>query len=121
MTVVASVFEASFAGSEGRVFYRRWDPESQPSRIVLIVHGYAEHGGRYAHVAAALTSRGSVVYADDHLGHGRSDGERALITDFEHVEDDLHVLAGNRPGRASGTPPAPGGTLDGRSPCGAVC
>ncbi len=94
MTVVAQVFEASFDGSEGRVFYRRWDPEAQPARIVLIVHGYAEHGGRYAHVAAALTPRGSVVYADDHLGHGRSDGERALIADFEHVDDDLHALAG---------------------------
>lgn len=94
MTEVGEVFEAFFQGSEGRVFYRRWDPEAHPVRIVLIVHGYAEHGGRYGHVAAALTQRGSVVYADDHLGHGRSDGERALITDFEHVVDDLHVLAG---------------------------
>jgi len=33
------------------------------------------------------------VYAEDHLGHGRSDGERALITNFEHVTDDLHTLA----------------------------
>ena len=87
------MFEGFVDGSEGRVFHRRWDPASPPVRIVLIVHGYAEHGGRYAHVAAALTRRGSVVYADDHLGHGRSDGERALIGDFEHVVDDLHSLA----------------------------
>ncbi len=58
------------------------------------MHGYAEHGGRYGHVAAALTERGAVVYADDHLGHGRSDGERALITDFGHVIEDLGTLAG---------------------------
>ncbi len=87
------MLEAFFDGSEGRVFYRRWVSDAPPDRIVLIVHGYAEHGGRYAHVAAALNQRGSVVYADDHLGHGRSDGERALITDFEHVGDDLHTLA----------------------------
>lgn len=87
------MFESTFAGSEGQVFFRRWDPENLPSRIVLLVHGYAEHGGRYGHVAAALTGRGAVVYADDHLGHGRSDGERALITDFDHVVDDLHTLA----------------------------
>lgn len=62
--------------------------------IVQIVHGYAEHGGRYAHVARALNEIGSVVYADDHLGHGRSEGERALIADFEHVVDDLETLAG---------------------------
>jgi alpha-beta hydrolase superfamily lysophospholipase len=62
--------------------------------MVLIVHGYAEHGGRYGHVAAALTKSGAVVCADDHLGHGRSDGERGLIGDFAHVVDDLHTLAG---------------------------
>ncbi|MEA1902028.1 MAG: alpha/beta hydrolase [Actinomycetota bacterium] len=88
------MFEAFFGGSEGQVFYRRWDPEEPAVRIVLIVHGYAEHGGRYDHVAKALTAKGAVVYAQDHIGHGRSDGERALITDFEHVVDDLHGLAG---------------------------
>lgn len=88
------MYEAFFDGSEGRIFYRRWDPVDPSRRIVQIVHGYAEHGGRYGHVAAALTGRGSTVYADDHLGHGHSDGERALITDFEHVVDDLHALAG---------------------------
>lgn len=93
MTEVGQVLEAFFDGSEGRVFYRRWDPEVAPARLIFLVHGYAEHGGRYGHVAAALARRGSVVYADDHLGHGRSDGERALITDFDHVTDDLHALA----------------------------
>lgn len=87
------MIEASFDGSEGRIAYRRWDPETPAQRIVMVVHGYAEHGGRYAHVAAELNRRGTVVYADDHLGHGRSEGERALITDFEHVIDDLHTLA----------------------------
>jgi alpha-beta hydrolase superfamily lysophospholipase len=83
------VFEAEFTGSEGRIHYRRWDPAGAPRRIVRIVHGYAEHGGRYDHVARALAARGAVVYADDHIGHGRSEGERALITDFGHVVDDL--------------------------------
>jgi alpha-beta hydrolase superfamily lysophospholipase len=85
--------EADFQGSEGTVFYRRWEPEGPPIRIVQIVHGYAEHGGRYAHVAEALAARGAVVYADDHIGHGRSDGERALIANFDHVLDDLHSLS----------------------------
>jgi alpha-beta hydrolase superfamily lysophospholipase len=75
------------------VFYRRWEPAGPPVRIVQIVHGYAEHGGRYAHVAEALAGEGAVVYADDHIGHGRSDGEHALITNFDHVLDDLHSLS----------------------------
>ena len=83
---------ASFAGSEGEVHYERWDPVNTPRRIVMIVHGYAEYGARYHHVARVLVEQGAVVCAQDHLGHGRSDGERALITDFEHVVDDLRTL-----------------------------
>ena len=85
--------EANFTGSEGSVFYRAWEPETPPHRIVVIVHGYAEHSARYTHVAEILTAAGSATYAEDHLGHGHSDGERALITDFEHVVDDLEALA----------------------------
>ncbi len=40
--------------------------------------------------------------APDHIGHGRSEGERALIVDFEHVVDDLqtllNIMAGDYPG-----------------------
>jgi len=86
--------EATFEGTEGTVFYRAWKPVEEVRRVVVIVHGYAEHSGRYTHVAAALTERGSAVFAEDHLGHGRSAGERALITDFEHIVGDLERLAG---------------------------
>jgi len=86
--------EDRFDGSEGEVFYRVWEPAGDPQRIVIIVHGYAEHSGRYGHVAGALASHGAVVVAEDHLGHGLSEGERALITDFSHVVDDLETLAG---------------------------
>ena len=88
------MFESTFPGTEGRVFYRRWDGPGEPKRIVQIVHGYAEHGGRYAHVADALSRDGAVVYADDHIGHGRSDGEQAVIGDFDHAVEDLHTLTG---------------------------
>ena len=84
--------EGSFPGSEGSVFYRIWPAIGDPGRIVVLVHGYAEHGGRYTHVADVLTARGAVVCAPDHIGHGHSDGTRALIADFEHVVDDLHAL-----------------------------
>ena len=86
--------ESSFPGSEGEIFYRRWPAAGDLKRIVVLVHGYAEHGGRYAHVAEALADDGAVVFAPDHIGHGRSEGTRALIADFEHVVDDLHTLVG---------------------------
>ena len=88
------MIEATFEGSEGRVFYRRWNPTGDSQRIVQIVHGYAEHSGRYEHVARALAGDGAVVYANDHIGHGRSGGERAVISDFEHAIEDLHTLTG---------------------------
>jgi alpha-beta hydrolase superfamily lysophospholipase len=92
----------TFAGSEGAIHYERWAPQGSPTRIVVIVHGYAEYAGRYGHVADALTAAGAVVYAEDHLGHGHSHGERALITDFEHVVDDLRsvvdIAVGEHPG-----------------------
>ena len=80
-------------GSEGAVSVHAWDDDPQPRRIVLLAHGYGEHAGRYAHVADALVARGAAVFAPDHLGHGESDGERAEVTDFEHVVDDLHAVA----------------------------
>jgi alpha-beta hydrolase superfamily lysophospholipase len=86
--------EATVQGSEGNVHYQVWEPVGAARRIVLIVHGYAEYGGRYGHVADVLAAHGAAVYAPDHIGHGRSDGERALISDFEHVVDDLETVAG---------------------------
>ena len=89
--VVAAERTTTFAGSEGEVFFRRWDPPATPTAVVVVVHGYAEHGGRYAHVAEAFAARGWATVAPDHLGHGRSHGERALVADFSHVVDDLHT------------------------------
>jgi alpha-beta hydrolase superfamily lysophospholipase len=73
------------------VHVRRW-PAPDPARLVVLVHGYGEHIGRYEHVAAALVDRGAAVAGPDHRGHGRSEGERALIEDFEPVVDDLHTV-----------------------------
>ena len=75
----------------GRVQVRRW-PAEDPARLVVLVHGYGEHIGRYEHVADALVARGSAVVGPDHIGHGRSPGDRALIEDFEPVVDDLRAV-----------------------------
>lgn len=81
-----------FAGSEGSIHYERWAPDGPPRSVVVVVHGYAEYAARYRHVAERLTADAAVVYGPDHIGHGRSEGERALLTDFSHVVDDLRTL-----------------------------
>src|SRR3954471_1839880 len=78
-------------GTEGDLSVAIWD-RPDPERVVVLVHGYGEHMGRYQHVAAALVERGAAVYGPDHLGHGESAGDRALVADFERVIDDLHLV-----------------------------
>jgi alpha-beta hydrolase superfamily lysophospholipase len=56
------------------LFVYRWTPDGPPRAVVQIAHGLAEHGGRYARLAGALTAAGYAVYADDHRGHGRTAG-----------------------------------------------
>ncbi len=84
--------EWTLDGHGGRLAARTWQPEDAPSHVVLLAHGYGEHAGRYEHVAAALVDNGAAVYAVDHVGHGKSEGERVLIHDFERIVDDLHEV-----------------------------
>lgn len=71
----------------------RWaDPSRTPRAVVVLVHGHAEHLGRYAHVIAALHRAGYAVVGQDHRGHGRSDGRRAASRRFDQFVDDLGLL-----------------------------
>jgi alpha-beta hydrolase superfamily lysophospholipase len=54
------------------LFTYRWLPDVLPKGVVQIAHGLAEHAGRYARLAEALSNRGYAVYAHDHRGHGRT-------------------------------------------------
>jgi len=54
------------------LYVHRWLPAPAPTAALLIVHGMAEHGARYARFAAALNTQGIAVYAADLPGHGRS-------------------------------------------------
>ncbi|MBG0766060.1 alpha/beta hydrolase [Sphaerochaeta halotolerans] len=56
-----------------RVAYRVWIPEgTQVEAVLLILHGMAEHSLRYDTFATFLNSKGIVVYAPDHRGHGET-------------------------------------------------
>jgi alpha-beta hydrolase superfamily lysophospholipase len=61
-----------------QVHVRRWLPAGTPKAAVLVAHGMAEHGGRYARFAEALTQHGYAVYAPDHRGHGETAGAEQL-------------------------------------------
>lgn len=56
----------------GRIHCGIWMPEGEPRAIVQLVHGIAEHIGRYDDFARFLTANGFLVAAEDHMGHGGS-------------------------------------------------
>lgn len=83
----------SLDGTRGSIAVHRWDNDSA-TFVVVLVHGYGEHSRRYDHVAERLIGEGAVVYAPDHAGHGRSEGERALVEDVDDLVADVDQVAG---------------------------
>ena len=100
---MTTAHEWEFAGVRGAVTARIW-PNPDPRYVAVLVHGYGEHLGRYEHVAAALTRHGAVVCGPDHIGHGRSAGERVLVGDFGDVVADLHTVVESARGDHPGLP-----------------
>jgi acylglycerol lipase len=90
MAIVAGMTEGSFEGVGGiRIFTREWQPEGRPHGVVVISHGLNAHSGLYEWAAQQLTSNGLAVYALDHRGRGRSEGERFFVKKFGEWTTDL--------------------------------
>jgi alpha-beta hydrolase superfamily lysophospholipase len=99
--------ERSFDGVGGlRIVYDVWTPvpagrseatgglDGEPTGVVLICHGYAEHARRYDHVAQRFADAGLITYALDLRGHGRSGGKRVYLKDISEYTADFHHLVG---------------------------
>jgi len=88
----AHVVTEGFEGSDGtKLFYRSWITE-KPRATVIIVHGWGEHSNRYADLAEYLAGQGLSVHAMDLRGHGRSEGTRGHVNDFNDYVSDLEKL-----------------------------
>ncbi|XP_062056079.1 monoglyceride lipase [Lepus europaeus] len=66
------------------LFCRYWKPTGTPKALVFVSHGAGEHCGRYEELAQMLVGLQLLVFAHDHVGHGQSQGERMVVSDF-HV------------------------------------
>ncbi|XP_012587606.1 PREDICTED: monoglyceride lipase isoform X2 [Condylura cristata] len=64
------------------LFCRYWKPTGAPKALVFVSHGAGEHCGRYDEVAQMLVGLEMLVFAHDHVGHGQSEGERMVVSDF---------------------------------------
>lgn len=56
-----------------KITIHEWLNVKKPKGIVQIIHGMVEHGARYDRFAKFLNSKGYLVVADDHRGHGDTD------------------------------------------------
>lgn len=85
--------EGSFEGVGGlNIFTRSWQPAKTPQGVVVIVHGLNSHSGQYMWVGEQLAANGLSVYALDHRGRGRSEGERFFVAKIEDFVDDVATL-----------------------------
>jgi acylglycerol lipase len=92
-----------FTGAAGRIHHEAWLPDGDAHRAVVLLHGFGEHLGLYEALAHRLTADGAAVHALDAVGHGRSDGERAVL-DLDVYVADAHRLVGLARDRHPGRP-----------------
>jgi acylglycerol lipase len=71
------------------IFYRAWLPDGEVKAVLLLVHGIGEHCGRYANIANEFVPLGYAIYGLDHIGHGKSEGEREMVETFDDYLEPL--------------------------------
>lgn len=84
--------ESHFKGHGGAPLHcRAWLPPD-PVRVLVIVHGFGEHSGRYEHVGNWFAERGTAVHGFDLRGHGHSAGKRGHVEGFADYLNDLEIF-----------------------------
>ncbi len=71
------------ANSELPAYYI-WSPVDRPKLILQISHGMTEHAGRYSEFGEFLASKGILVIAHDHPGHGQTVATKEQLG---HIDD----------------------------------
>lgn len=97
-----TVVEKSIPSNDGihMLYGEIYLPIGTPKATFQIVHGMSEHIKRYSEFMSYMAERGFVVFAHDHLGHGRTaggtenlgfiaeeNGDRLLVEDAKSYAD----------------------------------
>ena len=75
------------------LYYQCWLPSNEPKAVLLVVHGLAEHSGRYINIVNHFVPKGYAVYGFDQRGHGESQGQRGYVERFSHFVSDLKTFS----------------------------
>ena len=77
----------------------------RPRAVLVVAHGFGEHGGCYRHLAEALAPALEIeVLALDFRGHGRSPGRRGVVRLYTDLSADLHAALAWTSRRRPGLP-----------------
>lgn len=88
MTSTATPVPHDLIGTE---LIREWLPEGDPRATIVLVHGIAEHSGRYERTGGLLAEAGFHVRSFDVIGHGASGGNRVDIDDWNRFHDQIEA------------------------------
>ncbi len=81
--------EEKIKGFGGLSIYTQRHIVDDAKANLVIVHGYCEHSDRYQHLVEYFNGKGMNVFLLDLRGHGKSEGQRAHVMQFEEYHDDL--------------------------------
>ncbi|MFM0378623.1 lysophospholipase [Paraburkholderia strydomiana] len=81
-----------FAADNVELPLYRWPVIGTPRATVALIHGLAEHAGRYRALATRLNAAGVELMAIDLRGHGRAPGKRAYVDRFDDYLLDAQAL-----------------------------
>lgn len=85
-----AVRDVTIVSSDGVNLHARYWTLNAPRGVVVLAHGFGEHGGFYGHVAHAIGLGADVEFlAPDLRGHGRSPGRRGFVRKYVDLIDDL--------------------------------
>jgi alpha-beta hydrolase superfamily lysophospholipase len=73
----------------GMELVREWAPESAPRGHIVLVHGIAEHCGRYERTGDLLARAGFFVRSYDLIGFGGTGGPRGDIDQWSRYHDQI--------------------------------
>jgi alpha-beta hydrolase superfamily lysophospholipase len=93
-----------FDGVAGRVYYKAWRVPAPRTAAVVFLHGFGEHSGLYHRLGHALNASGIELWALDEIGHGLTEGERAVIASIDDLVENGRRLTALAEAAQPGTP-----------------
>jgi alpha-beta hydrolase superfamily lysophospholipase len=86
------IFEFDWKNSEGQNIHAVNWHISNPKAVICLVHGFGEHIERYHHFATYFAENEVAVLANDHVGHGKSDGKRGHAASYSLFLEEVERL-----------------------------